>query len=104
METDRLPLAERSAVRAFRAGNLPLEPRGARFHGDEFFRRCRMQRHGRVEIGLFGADLYGNSQKLGQFARILTKNMHAEDAVCHAITAREAIHLTFAGNPLATAL
>jgi hypothetical protein len=32
------------------------------------------------------------------------KNMHAEDAVCHAITAREAIHLTFAGNPLATAL
>ncbi len=104
METDTLPLAEQSAIRPLRAGDLPLEPRGARSHGDEFFRRGWMQRHGRVEIGLFGAHFHGNSQKLRHFARILAENMHAEDAVCCAITAREAIRLTFAGNSLATAL
>ncbi len=85
METDTLPLVERSAVWAVRASDLAHKPRGARSHGDEFFRRCRMQCHGRVEIGLFGAHFYGNSQKLRHLAGILAENMHAEDAVCRAI-------------------
>jgi hypothetical protein len=55
-----LSFTKRPAVWTFRPRDLPHKTRGACAHGNELFRRCRMEGHGRVKIGLFGTHFYGN--------------------------------------------
>src|SRR5205823_4738436 len=58
----QLAWPERIAIRAFWPCDLPLETSGACAHRNQLLRCRRVQRHGRIEIGLLGAHSYGNRQ------------------------------------------